>query len=380
MGTLNKKFEYIYDDLRIKIERQELLPNDKLPSESELIALYGVSRYMARKALEQLEFDGLICKHQGKGCFVRTPPVSMPHVSNSRQILLIASRAEHFYFLKSINGIEQALQDTGYTLTIKLSNYDPDVEALLLQEAFQNDYAGILLFPSDSAHIYTNQFLYRYIEANRIPCILMGNRIPFVNLPSVINDDYAGGKIAAEYLIKQGHTSFVSIMNSEEYSGCMRYAGFKEAVSYSGAHVTFETVLWFGHHEKESIFLPEYPQILELAQKTTSFFCFNDSAAVNLYRLLTNAGYRVPDDISIIGFDDSYLCETNPVALTSIHQDPLHIGYTAAKNLLRIIDDPAFDGNMVFRPYLVTRNSVSHAANLYMRNAGASKNKEFLMS
>lgn len=360
MGTINKKFEYIYDDLRTRIESRALLPDDKLPSESELISQYGVTRYTARKALEQLEADGLICKHQGKGCFVRTPPAPMPYISNSRQILLIASRAEHFYFLKSINGIEQALQDTGYTLTIKLSNYNPEVEASLLKEAFQNDYAGILLFPSDSAHIHTNQFLYRYIEANRIPCIFMGNRIPFVNIPSVINDDYSGGRIAAEYLIRHGHTSFVSIMNSEEYSGCMRYAGFMEALNYSSAPVTFESVLWFGHHEKESIFSPDRPQILELARKATAFFCFNDSAAVNLYRLLTEAGYRVPDDISIIGFDDSYLCETNPVALTSIHQDPIHIGYTAAKNLLHLIDDPSFEGNMVFRPYLVERDSVRH--------------------
>lgn len=358
MGTINKKFEYIYDDLRIRIENGTFLPDDKLPSESELIVQYGVSRYMARKALEQLETDGLICKHQGKGCFVRTPSVPMPYASNSRQILLIASRAEHFYFLKSINGIEQALQDTGYTLTIKLSNYNPEAEAALLKEAFRNDYAGILLFPSDSAHIHTNQFLYRYIEANRIPCIFMGNKIPFINIPSVINDDYIGGKIAAEYLLQKGHTSFVSIMNSEEYSGCMRYAGFMEALNYSSTPITFESVLWFEHHEKDSIFSPDRPEILELAKKTTSFFCFNDSAAVNLYDLLTRSGYRVPDDISIIGFDDSYLCETNPVKLTSLHQDPTHIGYTAAKNLLRLIDDPSFEGSMVFRPYLVERDSV----------------------
>lgn len=359
MGKINKKFEYIYDDLRIKIENRTFLPEDKLPSESELIDQYGVSRYMARKALEQLETDGLICRFQGKGCFVRTLAAPMPYISNSRQILLIASRAEHFYFLKSINGIEQALQDTGYTLTIKLSNYNPKAEASLLKEAFQNDYAGILLFPSDSAHIYTNQFLYRYIEANRIPCIFMGNRIPFLNIPSVITDDYMGGKLAAEYLIRKGHTSFVSIMNSEEYSGCMRYAGFTEALNYSSAPVTFESVLWFGHNEKESIFSADDSRILELAKKTTSFFCFNDSAAVNLYQLLTQSGCRVPEDISIIGFDDSYLCETNPVKLTSLHQDPTHIGYTAARNLLRIIDDPSFEGSMVFQPYLVERDSVS---------------------
>ena len=359
MGTHNKKFQYIYDDLKMKIEGRLLLPESKLPSESELMIQYGVTRYTARKALEHLETDGLIIKHQGKGCFIRPQAIPLSYTTHSRQILLIASRAEHFYFLKSINGIEQALQDGGYTLTIKLSNYNPVTEAALLKEAFQNDYAGILLFPSDSAYIYTNQFLYRYIESNHIPCITLGNVLPFVNIPSVGNDDYAGGKMAGEYLIHQGHRSFVSLMNQEEYSGCMRYAGFVEAINYADVPIAFESVIWFGHKEKESIFqAPNNTRILELAKKATSFFCFNDSAAVNLYQLLTSEGYRIPEDISIIGHDDSYLCETNPVPLTSLHQDPHLIGYTAAKNLLHLIDDPSYECSKVFQPYLVERNSV----------------------
>lgn len=359
MKTNSKKFNYVYDDLKTKIKGYTLPPESKLPSESDLMLQYGITRYTARKALSQLESDGLIYKYQGKGCFVRPQTIPMSYATNSRQILLIASRAEHFYFLKSINGIEQALQDAGYTLTIKLSNYNPAIEASLLKEAFQNDYAGILLFPSDSAYIYTNQFLYRYIQSNHIPCITLGNVLPFVKIPSVITDDYLGGKIAGEYLISHGHTSFVSLMNKEEYSGCMRYAGFIEAINYSQVPASFESVIWFGHDEKESIFQsPNNTHILELAKKTTSFFCFNDSAAVNLYQLLTASGYRIPDDISIIGYDDSYLCETNPVALTSLHQDPHLIGYTAAKNLLHLIDDPSFECSKVFKPYLVERQSV----------------------
>lgn len=361
MGNTNKKFHYMYDDLKMQITGHILLPESKLPSESELIQKYDVSRYTARKVLEQLEKEDLIYKHQGKGCFVRSQALPAPNFTTSKQLLLIASRAEHFYFLKSINGIEQALQNSGYTLTIKLSNYSPVVEAEQLKEAFQDNYAGILLFPSESAYIHTNHYLYRYIESRHIPCITLGNILPFVHIPSVVTDDYMGGKLAAEHFIKNGHTSFAALMNREEYSGCMRYAGFVEGLHCSNVPITSEDILWFGHSEKDSMFSPpQNKEILKLAEKATAFFCFNDSAAVNLYQLLVREGYRIPDDISIIGYDDSYLCETNPVPLTSLHQDPQLAGYTAAKNLLQLIEDPKFDCNKTFQPYLVERSSVKN--------------------
>lgn len=360
MSTTRQKFHYVYDDLKMQIEGHILMPETKLPSESELMSKYEISRYTARKVLDQLEKENLIYKHQGKGCFVRSR-MSVPLRTGSKQILLIASRAEHFYFLKTINGIEQALSNSGYTLTIKLSNYNSNVEAAQLKEAFHEDYAGILLFPSESAYIHTNHYLYRYIEKNHIPCITLGNMLPFVHIPSVITDDYMGGKLAAECLLKNGHTTFASLINKEEYSGCMRYAGFIEGLQCSEVPIAFETIFWFDHSEKDSMFLPpQNAEILKLAQKVTAFFCFNDSAAVNLYELLTANGYRIPDDISIIGYDDSYLCETNPIPLTSLHQDPELAGYTAAKNLLNLIEDPKYDCNKIFQPYLVERKSVKN--------------------
>lgn len=358
MRKQSVRFQFLYDKLKTQIISGKLPSDSKLPSETELIDTYSVSRYTARKVIEQLAKEKLVYTHQGKGCFVRSAPAFLEYTTNSRQILLIASRAEHFYFLKSINGIERALADSGYTLTIKLSNYSPSVEAALLKEAFHEDYAGILLFPSESAYIYTNLYLYRYIESRRIPCITLGNALPCSSIPGVVTDDYLGGKIAAEYFIKAGHSSLACIMNKEEYSGCMRYAGFEGGINLSSTPVTY-SVVWFGHAEKDSIFEDgNNAPLLALAKQATGIFCFNDSAAVNLYRLLTEKGFRVPDDISIIGFDDSYFCETNPVPLTSLHQDPEISGYTAAKNLLHLIKEPGYECSRVFQPYLKERASV----------------------
>ena len=219
MGKSKKNFYDMYNDLSVQIKSHHFQAGEKLPSESEFMAQYHISRYTVRKVLEQLEKEQIIVKHQGKGCFVQEQfsPISLP--KRSGQILLIASRAEHFYFMQCINGIEKALADSEYTLTIKFSNYNADIEAALLFEAFNNNYAGILLFPSDSGFIHTNQYLYRFIEEHHIPCISCGNILPFVHIPSVNTDDYLGGKLAARCFL-HGRDG-VSIPSPALYSaGC----------------------------------------------------------------------------------------------------------------------------------------------------------------
>lgn len=360
MNSQKIKTQTLFDNLKTQIISNILPENSKLPSEAELIEQYGISRYGARKVIDMLVDENLVRKHQGKGCFVRSlSETNTRPADNSNQILLIASRAEHFYFLKSITGIESALRDSGYTLTIKLSNYNSRIEANLLKEAFCDHYAGFLIFPSESAYLYTNLHLYRYIENHNIPCIVLGNRLPCTTLPSVVSDDYIGGHIAADFFLQKGHSTFACLMNQEEYSGCMRYAGFTERLALARVPVSDSHIFWFCHEEKDSAFSSRAGEILELAKKTTAFFCFNDAAAVNLYRLLTEHGFRVPEDISIIGYDDSYLCEINPVPLTALHQDPETAGFAAAKNLLALIKDSSYDCNKVFLPYIVERDSVS---------------------
>lgn len=360
MNIQKLKTRTLYENLKAQILSKTLLPDSKLPSETELIEQYSVSRYAARKVLEQLVDENLVRKQQGVGCFVCPAPVLPSRPASSRQILLIASRAEHFYFLKTITGIENALQDSGYTLTIKLSNYNPAIEAALLNEAFQEDYAGFLIFPSESAYIYTNLHLYRHIEKHRIPCIILGNKLPCTGLPCIITDDYIGGKIAADYFIRRGHRNFVCIMNQEEYSGCMRYAGFLDGLHNANLPAGQSSIIWFGHKDKDTLFEAGKSRLLELAAQATAFFCFNDAAAVNLYHFLIQNGYKIPEEISIIGYDDSYLCETNPLPLTALHQDPEASGFAAARNLLRLIQDSTYNCNKVFLPYLTERSSVAN--------------------
>ena len=98
----------MYNDLGSKIRSHVFQPNEKLPSESELMAEYHISRYTVRKVLGQLERENMITKHQGKGCFVRELLSPISPSNCSAQILLIASRVEHFYFMQCINGIEKA--------------------------------------------------------------------------------------------------------------------------------------------------------------------------------------------------------------------------------------------------------------------------------
>lgn len=137
MSASSSKYHVLYNELRNKIENHILSEGDQLPSESELMAEYGISRYAVRKALTLLITDGLLYTHQGKGYFVKNFHAIPQHTNfiySSKQLLMIASRTERFYFIKAINGIQRALEKSDYSLTIKLSNYDEQVEASLISQ------------------------------------------------------------------------------------------------------------------------------------------------------------------------------------------------------------------------------------------------------
>lgn len=351
------KYQVLYEKLRQEIENKVLPAGSKIPSETQLMHTYGFSRQTVRKSLDELATRGYIHKVQGSGSFVREMGASP--TTHSKTILLMVLFFDHHFFPYYIKGIEDTLRAEGFSLTIKSSNYSQQDEEEQLNEALQGDYAGILLFPAHSAQPYRNMYLYRKIKRQGIAFITLGSRILYEDIPFVGVDDYLGGELMTEYLIQKGHRDIGLIMNSHDVAGCLRYAGYASALNKHGLSLLEERVIWYDPPADKSLFAPEQrPVLLEALKDVTAVFCFNDDIAMNLCSMMQEAGRKVPEDISVSGYDDSLLCELAQVPLTSIHQDPYAIGQSAAQNIIRLIRDPAFSADHVTTPILVERASV----------------------
>ena len=348
------KYQTVYDELKREIVSGRLAPGEKMPSELKLMERYDFSRQTIRKALEELTKDGYIHKVQGSGSFVKSPHAGG---KNAKTVIFIALFFFYYFFSQYIAGVEKVLKENGYALNISFSNNRPEDEARCLQEAMEKGCAGILLIPARSACIYSNLHLYKKIKQLRIPCITMGGQLPYAGLPCVIMNDFEGGKMAAEYLIDKGHTRIACIMNRTEGSGSMRYAGYQAALCGAGIREEDGWARWY-EYESFQEFLEQERLVEDCLSKVTAVFCFNDEMALGIMGILEKRGVRVPEDVSVIGYDDSYMCMFGAKKLTSVRQEPLKLGERAAQNLLGLIKNPNGDADAFFEPEVVERETV----------------------
>lgn len=352
------KYAQALDALRAEILSGAVSPGEKLPSETLLMQRFGYSRQTVRKALEQLAAAGWIETRQGMGSVVIWPQAAAD--PPRREVLLLSHYPDHYFFPLYIRSMEQTLQRSGYSLVTRFTHNQAAVETQLLSEAVHGGYAGILLFPAQSAYLRDALYLYKQLEQSRRPCVLISNPVLGTSLPVVAVDDYAGGFLAGSHLADLGHTEALCIMNEAEHAGRMRHAGFLAAWNARGLQYDASQTVWFSHESKDTLLQSQL--LMQALHGKSGIFCYNDQLAFHVIRLLAHGGLRVPQDVSVIGFDDSEYALLPDGGLTTIRQDPQAIGAAAAQALLDRLAAASAGAGQLFAPELVLRGS-SGAAN-----------------
>lgn len=188
-----------------------------------------------------------------------------------------------------------------------------------------------------------------------IPTVVIGyHEIAY----SVRSDDFKGGRLAMQHILAQGHEHIGIIRVPAEMNVPVqqRLAGMHAAASEAGIEfdalpcVTSDFSIQGGAHAAQQL-LNEKPDL-------TAIVSVNDRMAIGAVRHLIDMGKRVPEDISVIGYDDITLAATSHPLLTTISQDAVQLGRAAAQLLFEILDDQSPD-SVVLPPRLVQRSTVA---------------------
>ena len=320
-------------------------PKDtRLPSENELTSHLKISRSTIRLALQQIEIEGLIERIPGKGTFVSYQP------SLENRNLLIAFVTCDFNDAKAIdllNGAEHEIRSSPYSIIFKnVENHYEEMEVLTrLQE---ENVAGALLWPN-VGNIRTQQEDTQNYQSLQLPIVYLDRIIEGVEYDLVTSDNYAGAYGLMEHLIELGHEHiiFLSHKQMDILPVKERYRAYKDVMS---KHNLIPASPWLiGEESKEPTGnntlhssvdsnSPESQQIkdclLNAPQRPTAIFAINDFIAILAMRVMKYLGIKVPDEISIAGFDDIDLSAHLDVPLTTVAQDSFTIGKHAARLLL----------------------------------------------
>jgi GntR family transcriptional regulator of arabinose operon len=176
----------------------------------------------------------------------------------------------------------------------------------------------------------------------------------------VAPDDVEGGFRAANYLIKAGHRRIACIYPPNHFAGVQRSEGYRKALDAHG--IPYDTRLskpdaaLLASIESRPVARPLVNELLKLNQeRPTAIFCFNDILASQVVTAVREAGLSVPDDISVVGYDDSDEATQAEVPLTTVAHPKEFIGQWAAEILF---DEIAHSGRIPRRHILVTPNLV----------------------
>lgn len=354
---MQKKYERIVSWVQTEIENGALSRGDKLPSENELMERFRVSRQTVRRAMEELTEKGIVEGRRGSGTYV-TVNTRRYAAGKEIRIAVMLTYVDTYIFPSIIKGIESVLSSEGCTLQIAMTDNAVEKERMLLKEFIHTQSVdGIIAETVKSALPNPNMELYREIENMGIPVLFVNSYYKELDIPHISMDDRKAGYLAAKHLAECGHTRIGGIFKADDGQGHLRYAGYTDALMEQEIKIRGDQVIWIDSEELRTMG-EESAKFLKRLKGCTACVCYNDETAYKIVEIFRKAGHRVPDDLSVVGIDNSGLAKFCPVPLTSVENPVEKLGRTAAERMTWKIFRNEEMETVEFEPQLIMRNSV----------------------
>jgi len=252
-----------------------------------------------------------------------------------------------------VEGVEQAAIEAGFNVFISTSQNDRQREIEVVAMLQKRRVDGIIVIAS---HLFDGWP--RSVHHSRVPVVMIDEQNPGKNMHFVAVDDRSGARVAVEHLLALGHRriGYVGVSNRPQ-SNQYRLKGYQDALQ--AANLTIDPALIITVDD-----VMEHGQIGEasleplLAAGATAVFCYNDTTAIGLLAACARCGLTIPEQLSIIGFDDIDMAAYTLPPLTTMRQPRFELGQWAMQMMLALLDgqEPA---NRIIPAELIVRQTTA---------------------
>lgn len=229
-----------------------------------------------------------------------------------------------------LNDMEQVLIEQGYSLVISSAHWDQNLATHALQYLSKNNVDGVIVVTGNLSDQHIIEF------SKETPVVIIGYSVEGENVRSIHLDQELGGYIATLHLLQQGHKHIAHIKGlNNQPDSIARYNGYVRALNEWGIPVMPQLVRQ-GDFQSESA----YQQTLQLIHSNVKFsavFAANDLSAYGVIKALHDNKLKVPDDVSVIGFDDLSTSKYFTPALTTLKQPIYALGAASARTVLNLL-------------------------------------------
>lgn len=321
------------------------------------VSLGTVSNYLNRPNSVAPQTRTRIQKAIEELGFVRNAGAALMRSGRARTIGLVVLDVTNPFFTELARGAEEAARERDLLIILCNSDEDPEKEQRYLEVLEEQRVLGVLISAVDEKAAGVDRLRQRGTSV-----VLVETARP--NFCSVRADDIGGGELAAEHLIGLGHRELIYVSASlsvRQYRE--RLDGVRRAMARHGLPEGALTIVEQGIKGSTVDGRLAGEQIVARRPAGTGIVCGNDLVALGLTAALLRAGVRIPDDVSVVGYDDIELAEQGALALTTIQQPKQSMGRTATQLLIEEADhgDRHAHQQIVFQPELVVRETTGPA-------------------
>jgi LacI family transcriptional regulator len=250
----------------------------------------------------------------------------------SNVIGVVIPEIVHYFFSSVISGIEEVANANGYSVMISQSNEDFNREVAACETFLNGIIDGVLISVSKETNDYTH---FHRFEEEGIPIVFFDRSVDEIQADRVIIDDFDGAYQATEHLIVQGRRKIVHFAGPQNrLIGQNRLNGYLKAMRDNGVVIDERLIIPCDTFQSA---LVETQKLIESGLKFDSIFTVNDFTAAGALKILLRNGYKVPDDIAVVGFGDDQTSLMVEPTLTTVNQPGFEIGKKAMEQLIRRI-------------------------------------------
>jgi DNA-binding LacI/PurR family transcriptional regulator len=280
--------------------------NGKLPSEKNLCLRFNVERNTVRKALQMLADENRIVRVPGVGSKILAPgtskniPLSRP-VEKAGKIIILVTQIDYLhspdgesFHYRLIHSLEKRLSRLGYNLLFKPAGKDG-----IVAETIQNAAPQGIIFDS-----FNQDTHYQEAAHSGLPCVSVNHYTPLFT--SIVSNNFDSAYRITERLIGAGHKKIAFITGKSSHQTNMeRLSGVQTLYTARGLSLKNVYLIPSDWTFGSGVLAAEKILTMKKAERPTAIFAFNDDLAYGCYSVLERQGLKIPEDISIVGFDKS---------------------------------------------------------------------------